>query len=760
MTIDELLTALAALPHGSNAPNAEQQAVMEYSGGPLWVIAGPGTGKTQGLVLRTLRLLCVDGVAPEAIVLTTFTRKAAEQLEHRLHETLRLLSRAYPAVGQIDVARMHLGTMHSICWELLTDSPASSYRHLHLLDELEQVFFIQTSSRFCTGATMEESDVLDLLAWAESPDQPVRPTFLPSRWKRAQIFLGLLQRMIEDQVDLDRLGERYPALDLLRELIAEYRQALEERHFLDYTLLQQQTLTWLTSPEGQAFVLGQDGYPGIQHVIVDEYQDSNPLQAALYRALAAAEPHHLCVVGDDDQALYRFRGGTVTCMVRFAQECERAWPGCRVQQVTLTRTYRSHSGIVGWINAFISNQAALKHPGARVPDKPALIAARPGRSAGTAVWAIRGRTMQEVASNFAQVISELCVQGTLASPSQCALLAYSVKDATIGPFRAALEQRQIRLALPSVVREHPVYQLVVGTLLDALDPYELALPTQLGDTDFAAYLERCRGKCRQDASLAEIAGQLHRWLLTNSDARYRQPLGNLVDYILSAPACTALTERNEEALLAVHALKRIVDAYDRIVEQGRASIPFDTERGAIQDGWLTRLYLILARTLHAGILTEADQGSLLSDEMAALPALTVHGAKGLEFQAVAVVVGERGSRPDRVHQLERAVVPFRRDLDGMQDDPLSVLAGDDELRAAQDIVRLHYVAYSRARDLLLLLVPDSRWTEPPAVGLGGDRAWFGRHVQEWPPVARHRGKLAHPARGIEGGEVTHGIWDI
>ncbi len=246
---------------------------MEHIGGPLWVIAGPGTGKTQGLVLRTLRLLCVDGVAPEAIVLTTFTRKAAEQLEHRLHEILRRLSRAHPEVGQIDLGRMHLGTMHSICWELLTDSSASAYRHLHLLDELEQVFFIQTASRFCTSATMDESG---MLAWAESPDQPVRPTFLPARWKRAQVFLGLLQRVIEDQVDLDRLVERYPALDLLRELIDEYRQALEAHHFLDYTLLQQQTLT---SHEGLPFVRGRDGHAGIHHVIVDEYQDFSVIES-------------------------------------------------------------------------------------------------------------------------------------------------------------------------------------------------------------------------------------------------------------------------------------------------------------------------------------------------------------------------------------------------------------------------------------------------------------------------------------------------
>src|SRR6185312_2077805 len=85
MTIDTFLKTWVKLI--GKVPNVAQQSVFEHSNGPLWVIAGPGTGKTQTLILRCLFLLCVKQVPPEAIILTTFTRKAADELETRLQES-------------------------------------------------------------------------------------------------------------------------------------------------------------------------------------------------------------------------------------------------------------------------------------------------------------------------------------------------------------------------------------------------------------------------------------------------------------------------------------------------------------------------------------------------------------------------------------------------------------------------------------------------------------------------------------------------
>ena len=148
-----------------------------------------------------------------------------------------------------------------------------------------------------------------MLAWAQNLGRPARSQAMPSPSQRGKLFIELYQRLIEDQIDRERFAQFVPSAAPLVELIDEYEAKLLEHHFTDNTFVQQQALDLLRTDEGMALVTGSGEHSGIQHVIVDEFQDTNPLQAALYWELAGKEPHHLCVVGDDDQALYRFRGG-------------------------------------------------------------------------------------------------------------------------------------------------------------------------------------------------------------------------------------------------------------------------------------------------------------------------------------------------------------------------------------------------------------------------------------------------------------------
>jgi superfamily I DNA/RNA helicase len=90
------------------------------------------------------KIAIVEKIPPESLLLTTYTRKAARQLQHRLQETLQQLHTFFPEVKQIDLTAMRVGTIHSICLELLQTIATSPFRHIHLLDEIERIFFVQT----------------------------------------------------------------------------------------------------------------------------------------------------------------------------------------------------------------------------------------------------------------------------------------------------------------------------------------------------------------------------------------------------------------------------------------------------------------------------------------------------------------------------------------------------------------------------------------------------------------------------------------
>jgi DNA helicase-2/ATP-dependent DNA helicase PcrA len=744
MTADELLAALASTT--GRSPNREQRDVMKYNGGPLWVIAGPGTGKTYALVLRCLRLLCVDRVPPEAIVLTTFTRKAAEELQQRLHEALLRLAVSFPEVGAIDISQMRLGTLHSLCWDFLAETPASPFRHLQPLDALDRAFFVYTQSRFCKNDQEPESEqlFLQLLSWVD--DKSYRA--LPSRWRRAQKFIEMYERVVDDQVARTRFAASGPAFRLLVQLIDEYEAALRQHHFTDQTLMQQQALEILHAPQGQKLV------QGIQHVIVDEYQDTNPLQAAIYRALAATAPHHLCVVGDDDQALYRFRGGTVGCMVRFEHECKYAWSGVRVERVALTENYRSHPAIVDWINDYITAHPQMRQPNARVADKAPLRAQPSSHPTAPVVFAIRGKNAQEVASNFIDILLTLRGREVIETYAQCALLGFSLKpkkDTTI--YINAFQEQGIAVARFSSPKYHPVYQHILGTLLMALDRSGNLIPPTFAAHDpvLGLYIEECRLLVQADPVLASIARKINTWLLTDKDAARRMSITTLAQLVLNARPCIEMIEQDKAAELAAQSLIQTLDSYDRIVQHGY-SIPLEEVQGKqrVAKWWMERIYRVLVEGIHQEQFTR-DEGTSIPFPSDAMPVLTIHSAKGLEFPIVAVVVdSSKSARPRATHRMEQDVLPFRQDLTGAED-PTIILGGDEETRAVQDIVRLHYVAYSRAQQVLMLLIPDGHVKSPPAIGLGTDTSWLQAQVEIWPPLQKRARKAKRGALVTTGG---------
>jgi DNA helicase-2/ATP-dependent DNA helicase PcrA len=201
-------------------------------------------------------------------------------------------------------------------------------------------------------------------------------TYLPHRWLRANATVRLFDRIVEDRINVNQMRLQGGVWNTLADSYEAYRTQLEANIRCDFAHLQQKFIDFLATPNGSRFLNGDGSseHPGIRHVLVDEYQDTNPIQEEIYLGLASCPPHNLCVVGDDDQSLYRFRGGTVECMVNFDQACRSAW-GQHVQitQRSLSTNYRSQSTIVSWCDEYIRSFSFMTQPWARVANKPNLL---------------------------------------------------------------------------------------------------------------------------------------------------------------------------------------------------------------------------------------------------------------------------------------------------------------------------------------------------------------------------------------------------
>jgi DNA helicase-2/ATP-dependent DNA helicase PcrA len=332
-------------------PNPEQRDAILHTEGPLFLMAGPGSGKTRVLLWRTLNLIVYHGVKPEEIFLSTFTEKAAAQLKDGLR---RLLGIVTNETGQpYDLAKMSIGTVHSICQKILDDRRFSEGNKRNvppvLLDELGQYFKVQ-NRRFwtdlCLAAGFEDAETGTKVVneFFGNVSQEYGPS--TSRHRAVMSAIALFNRFSEESLDPDNCATDDEGLQKILAMYRAYLAALNQNPLasqVDFSLLQKRAYGQIVSTPKSALVF--------KHIIIDEYQDTNAIQEKIFFALAQGYKN-ICVVGDDDQALYRFRGATVENLVEFSAKCETAL-GVKPRPITLNTNYRSRKDIVKAYTEFI-----------------------------------------------------------------------------------------------------------------------------------------------------------------------------------------------------------------------------------------------------------------------------------------------------------------------------------------------------------------------------------------------------------------------
>jgi DNA helicase-2/ATP-dependent DNA helicase PcrA len=292
--------------------NPEQRRAAETTEGPVLILAGAGTGKTRAITFRMANLIA-SGVPAEAILAVTFTNKAAEEMRNRVSD---LLLRA-----GVPPSQPWLSTFHSLCARLLRrEAPSAGLpRDFAIYDTDDQISAIKLAM---TKLAIE--------------DESLTPRNVLSAISHAKNHALSPEKMRSEAIGQD--GRR------VADIFAEYEKLLHQSNALDFDDLLLRSVRLLR--ESQA--VREKWQARFQYIHVDEYQDTNRVQYELMRLLTGSK-RNVCVVGDEDQSIYRWRGADVSILMSFSRD----FPNAKV--IKLERNYRSTQNILDAAGAVVAN---------------------------------------------------------------------------------------------------------------------------------------------------------------------------------------------------------------------------------------------------------------------------------------------------------------------------------------------------------------------------------------------------------------------
>ena len=598
--------------------NDRQREAVLHGDGPLLVLAGAGSGKTRVITYRIAHLL-ERGVPAEKVLALSFTNKAAREVGERVEDL----------AGANRIRGLTVSTFHALGLGILREEGGR----------------LGHGGRFSLYGESDQRALLrEIVREARLPLDASEVQETISLWKNR----GLMPREVPVPPGDDRLR-------VLQRAYAAYQELLAAHHACDFDdLLLLPLKVFRESPDCLAYWRTR-----FRHILVDEYQDTNPVQFELLRALAGREPN-LCVVGDDDQSIYAWRGADVGLILGF----EEHFPGARV--VLLEENYRSTGTILEAAHAVVT-----RIPGRR--PKKLWTASGAGAPVGYVAAEDGAGEAEEVAS---AILAEVFRNRR---PWSHFAVLYRTK-AQSRPFEEAFRAH----AIP--------YRVVGGTRF--LDRKEVR--------DLAAYLRAIHNP-RDESSLVRIANVPKRGLGPQTLLRLKDLAGRRGQTLRQALG--AAEDLAAPAKAGARALLELLDAYERrfrtegLTPEGLRDLIRDAGlraeiEGLYESGRAVQRRMELLEEL-ADSVSEAqrvngkvDLGLFVErlsldppEEEAeggeAVALMTLHSAKGLEFPVVCLVGMEEG------------LLPHGRD------------AGADPVGAEEER-RLCYVGMTRAREKLYL----------------------------------------------------------
>jgi len=628
---------MAILKKFADTLNERQAQAVEAITGPLLILAGAGSGKTRVLTYRIANLIAQGEATADQVLAVTFTNKAAREMELRVVKLLNDL-------GISVYERMWVSTFHSTCARILRED-------IHLLDY--QPFF----------GIYDDSDQVSLIKKVMQilniNDKQHPPRSFQSKINEAKQLAMTPQ-------DLEKKGGSMWWDERSMEVYKIYEQELKKANALDFGDLLFKTYDLFRS------------YPDIlkkysdrfQHISVDEYQDTNHIQYLIVKMLAESH-RNLCVVGDEDQSIYSWRGADIRNIMEF----EKDFPEAKV--VKLEENYRSTKTIVSAASDVIKNNTTRK-------DKTLFT----NNEEGEKIW------VHEDVNEYEE--ARFCVsqiQGLMNSPADgLSYNDFAVFYRTNAQSRVIedhMRAQNIPYKLIGGVKFYERREIkdVIAYLKSFVNPADdiavsriVNVPGRgIGKTTIDKIEEYgIQNKCTFYDAILQVA---ERREVHSGAARKLRDFRNLMDAMAVKAKSLKLSELFVELLDATEYVIRLKEEntpesqsrIDNLEEFANAIRQFEQERG--EEGTLTNFLEEMA------LVSDADQ---VEDENNHVTLMTLHISKGLEFPVVFIVGMEEG------------LFPSARSVD------------DDDPMAVEEERRLAYVGMTRARRRLFLTYARQR----------------------------------------------------
>lgn len=662
--------------------NEGQRMAISTSDGPVLITAGPGTGKTFTLVQRAIFLIQERGVLPEQILMATFTEKAAKELITRITNELSIRGIT------VNINDMYIGTFHSLCLRIIKEHLEYTHlkRNYRTLDAFDQNYMVfQNINRF---RSIQDIDSI----------------FPSGAWKMSQEICVYVNNLLEELVEPEVLKtDSNPQIRALGQMLQVYKDILVENNVVDFASIQTEAYRLMVEHPNILKELRDK----LRYIMIDEYQDTNYIQEQIV-FLLGGETQNICVVGDDDQGLYRFRGATIRNILEFPDKFPEGM--CKI--IPLVINYRSNSDIVDFYNQWMENTDGARfkfiwdkyrYPKRIEPHNKTTIES-------PAVVKLSGKEDEdEWHDKILNFITELKMLGKVSNYNQIAFLFSSVKHERVTKLAQFLERNHISVYSPrsDMFFDREEIKIALGCLMLMFPKYVMGLEQdayQFLKPQHTDYYKSCIVAANELLTKSENIdfmkwlrrrGKIHVGLNATTDYAYSGLMYQMFEYepfrtILGADMTAGVVDVRPARNLAL--LTQVIGKYEYLHR-------IDVLTGKTIDSNTEKFFNLYMKLLLDGGINEYEDDAEYAPS-GCVSFLTIHQSKGMEFPIV--IVDSLSSVP-RKNQKDLLMDIEEKYFKRPAYEPYNQTK-------YFDFWRLYYTAFSRAQDLLVLTCNENKKT--------------------------------------------------